>query len=151
MPLPELANTGIVEGTFVVAPTGGADSGTLTFDHYPEHVSVDGVTISVPTSQVTLDGDGKFTVELLATDDSDVNPQGRVYRVRFNLASGSRRSVWMAVLAGQTSLFEDVVVQSAPPLINVIRGPAGVANVEIVPTPPAPEMMLPGRWYVVAP
>lgn len=154
MALPEAVGTGTIIAEFVVALTGAPDSGSVTFSPVGgRHVAVEGVTITVPDVVATLDGDGKIAIELISTDDPDHSPRCFSYQVEFDLASGRRQSARIIVPSGETSNLEDITMHRRHPRqenIYVVRGRPGLANFTIVDSPPAPEDMVAGQWYVVA-
>lgn len=138
MPLPESAGVGTITGAFLVGPTGAPDSGTLTFDPFPDHIAVGGATVAIPPVTVTLDGAGAFTTLLVATDDPDHQPQGLTYRVTFDLGSGDRAPVYCTVPGGETTDFEAAVIRYPTVVVGQpsgggsgTPGPAGASAYQV--------------------
>lgn len=87
MPLPGNLSTVIVQGTYLTLGDGDPAVGTITFT--PQLAP--GVILTDPTGAamlvpgpipVTLDGTGSFSIELPATDDTDLQPNGWTYLVQ---------------------------------------------------------------------
>lgn len=98
--LPSNVGVGTVIGTFVTSQKGESGSpvttpiaGTVTFQPTPSYLIDAAVTpklIILPKPvTVTLDANGSFSVSLVATDDTDLNPTGWNYRVTFQLIGAS--------------------------------------------------------------
>jgi hypothetical protein len=91
MALPANVNTGFVKGTFLDF-AGNAITGTVTFSPAPSLVLDAGSTPPVtmlPQPVVVNLVDGAFVQELVATDDTDLNPSGWTYSVSFKLKAGA--------------------------------------------------------------
>lgn len=125
--LPSEVSYGHVTGRVVTAVKDTpADVDTL-----PDAVPATGQIIFTPTSMLismvsdviilpqkiscTLDVNGAFEVDLVATDDPDLVPVGWQYNVSFKIAEGQIPAFFMAVPSGSSIDLSDVVVAGTPP------------------------------------
>lgn len=84
-----------------------------------------GTVYSVPAVTAFLDEDGSFSIELIATDDLDVQPHGWTYDVTFRLDSrATMRSFSMAAPTGTISITEVVPIESSTGDVIAV-GPKG--------------------------
>lgn len=122
MALPANVGTGFVTGLFM-DNSGGLLSGTITFTASPPKIldatSAPPTTILPGPVTVTLSA-GTFLKELVATDDTDLNPFGFTYLVSFALKSGSTSvpvdSFSISVPTGTSSSPVDLTVASPVPV-----------------------------------
>jgi hypothetical protein len=130
--LPGNVGTGTVTGTLAyfqkAAGTGTTvqvpASGTVTFTPSAARVidvAVQKVFIGKPV-QVSLDSAGHFQVDLVATNDPDLNPNGFTYQVSFALTGTKVDTFNMAVPEGQTTDLSAVVPVSAAMGVPILRG-----------------------------
>lgn len=148
--LPTEVSYGTVEGKLIKAVVDSGDDdnypdsvpvlGTVTFTPRPAVIisasSHPPVTIIPQATKVTLDSTGAFSVNLIATDDPDLNPTDWTYVVSFNLIGVKYGSFDMAVPAGEVTN----IVTAIPILSNsgnpTVIGPAGPNNLIVSPTEP---------------
>jgi hypothetical protein len=111
--LPSNVGTGTVVGKFVTAQKGSGGTpvtvpvaGKVTFTPTPaallDAAAVPPATILPVPVEVTLDAAGTFSVDLVATDDTDLNPTGWNYRVTFAFTGAKYNSFNVNVPQGQT-------------------------------------------------
>jgi hypothetical protein len=129
--LPGNVSTSTVTGTIMTAE-GIAAVGTVTFQPVPCRLvdaSADVVLLGVPVV-ATLNAGGTFSVELVATDDPDLNPVDWVYAVTVRLSSpvaGWRFAMYAP--AGETVDIADAVPVEDPATgTAIVVGPAGPAG-----------------------
>ncbi|WP_432137639.1 hypothetical protein [Streptomyces sp. bgisy154] len=139
MPFPAGATTITVTGTFPLPAGGAAQTGTVVFT--PSAVLADSTQHAIYSGAgtATLDTNGTFSIELLCTDDTDVQPAGWRWRVDEQIPGG-RRTYWIdlpSTLGATVDLSELAPVsspggtgQSLPP-----TGPAGGALDGAYPNP----------------
>ena len=105
MTLPVNVDTATVTGTFL-GFDGIPAAGTVTFFPVPMVVTdpFAGVVL-LPTPVVaTLDAEGAFSVELVATDDTDLNPTDWAYGVALRLSPAANPDRFlMYALSGSTT------------------------------------------------
>lgn len=111
--LPTNVGTGTVTGKFVTAQKGTSGTpvtvpivGSVTFTPTPAALLDVGATppttiLPVPVT-ATLDAAGSFSVDLVATDDADLNPTGWNYRVSFAFTGTKYASFNINVPEGST-------------------------------------------------
>jgi glycerophosphoryl diester phosphodiesterase len=104
--LPDNIETGTVTGAFIDM-AGLPAEGEVVFTPVPcrlaNAAAVPPVTILGTPTVVDLDALGAFTVDLIATDDTDLEPTGWVYEVYIDLAVPQRSwRFYLAVPAGST-------------------------------------------------
>lgn len=91
MALPSNVQTGTVIGRFI-DNAGAAAAGSVTFKcsavKLVDASASPPVTILPKPVNATLDSNGAFTIDLVATDDTDLNPTGFTYHVSFSFGSG---------------------------------------------------------------
>src|SRR5512143_3947265 len=113
-PLPGNVSFGTVTGRIRLAvgdsgdpgtsPEAMAATGSVTFTPSPARmISLSSSTIFIPKPiVVTLDTLGEFTVDLIATDDTDLNPVDWTYGVKFNLDGAQLDAFDIQVPGGST-------------------------------------------------
>lgn len=95
MSFPSGASTITVTGTFPAPVGGSARAGHIVFT--PSATLVDSTQKAIYSGggSVALDNTGHFSVALLCTDDTDVQPTGWRWRVDEQPAGGPRRTYWI--------------------------------------------------------
>ncbi|MGH3447557.1 MAG: hypothetical protein ACRDP4_08025 [Nocardioidaceae bacterium] len=112
--LPSNVGTGTVKGTFTTAikGTSGAPisqpvSGKVVFTPSPAALLDAGAstpqTILPSPISIDLDASGSFSVELVATNDTDLNPSGWTYTVSFKFTGVAYQSFSIDVPEGSTT------------------------------------------------
>lgn len=159
--LPAEVTYGTVVGKLITAiadsddvdsnPDSAPISGSVTFTPGPAKIlsatSTPPVAILPQPIRVTLDADGAFSVNLIATNDPNLNPTNWAYNVSFDLAGLKFASFSMAVPAGVTTDIVNatpVATVGGTPVIQGPIGPSGVvqsivegANIKVNATDPA--------------
>lgn len=107
---------------------GNPNSGTIAFVMLQPLV-VDGIEVTTANLVATLDETGSFSIELPATDDPNVKPQGAAYMVYEQYATGLARPpyaipVTYTAPGGRLNLFEIAPLVPAPPTYSN-QGPPG--------------------------
>jgi hypothetical protein len=131
--------TVVVNGSFTAAqPSGAVPTGTVSF--YPNVILVDagtGVIIEPALVTATLDVAGAFSVTLMSTDDTSVQPAGWAYWVRERIDGyGERVYVVQLPAAGTPFRLGDLTHLTTPPavttfvLVSQIGQPNGVASLD---------------------
>ena len=139
MTLPVNVAMATVTGTFMSADDGTPATGAVTFEPVPCRLvdaSADVVLIGVPVV-ATLDAAGHFTVDLVGTDDPDLNPVDWTYLVTVRLTTPARG--WrfaMAAPAGTTTDLADVVPIETSSGDAITAGPPGEPGPPGDPGPP---------------
>lgn len=139
MAYPVDVTTVVVNGSFTAAqPSGAVPSGTVSF--YPNVILVDagtGVIIEPALVTATLDVAGAFSVTLMSTDDTSVQPAGWAYWVRERIDGyGERVYVVQLPAAGTPFRLGDLTHLTTPPavttfvLVSQIGQPLGVASLD---------------------
>lgn len=133
-----MATPTLVTVTGRITRGGDPAAGTVTFTTYRPLVSAadDSVVVPAPSTVVVLDGDGEFTVQLLATNDPDWLPVGWSYSVRVNAGAGARGSMQLDYQA--TSVDFDDVFQAGGSAeagrsfvkVSALGQPSGVATLD---------------------
>ena len=129
MALPENVTTRTVDGAFV-RTDGTVAAGTVTFTPAVARLldATEDVILFAKATTVTLDENGEFTVDLVVTDDTDLNPVDWTYTVDVKVG-GSRWSFSMDVPAGVGPIhLADVAPVASSTGDAVVVGPAGPAG-----------------------
>jgi hypothetical protein len=137
--LPVDVDTVMVSGTFVDNDDGTPCAGTVEFVPHVCHWAAPSTTIIGTPVTVTLDAAGHFDVELIATDDTDLNPVDWTYQVRVRVRAGDYASAYsfdMAAPSGAAIDLADVTPVYASDGNAVVVGPPGP---EGPPGPPGEE------------
>jgi hypothetical protein len=150
MPLPGNVGTGRVYGTFT-NDDGTPGVGTVSFIP-PVDVPVlldasDNVIVVLNQLDVRLDENGQFDVDLIATDDPDLNPNDWMWLVRIKLAGKAPYHFYIDMPEGSSRNIAD------------IAGVPSFTNPQIVALPgiPGPEVgdgnkgdieIIDGRWMI---
>lgn len=116
MPFPSTADTVTLTGT-ITSPVGGyARSGKVTFTPSATLVDADGHTLYSGGGVALLDGNGRFSVVLLATDADGVEPSGWKWQVDERPTGGARRTYWieLPLSAGPTADLAALAEVDAP-------------------------------------
>ncbi|MFP3986895.1 hypothetical protein U9R90_05210 [Streptomyces sp. E11-3] len=129
MAFPVGATTITVTGTLPIPAGGAAHTGRVVFT--PSTVLVDSThqAIYSGAGPAALDASGQFSIDLLATDDTDVQPAGWRWRVDEQPTGGQRRTYWVDLPSslGATIDLSELAPVSAP----------GGAGQSLPPTGPA--------------
>jgi len=92
MPYPGNVGTGTVKGQFVAAPDGDPYTPEVKFTPSVSRLldasSVPPTTILLTPQTITANADGSFELDLIANDDTDLNPVGWTYRVNVSASAG---------------------------------------------------------------
>lgn len=88
MPFPAGADTITLTGTVLVPLGGTANGGQIVFTPSARLVDSTNDTIYSGSTAVALDTDGSFSVELLLTDSTDLEPTGWVWQVEEKPSNG---------------------------------------------------------------
>jgi len=129
MALPANVGTGTVTGT-IIDSVGDPAQGTVTFT--PDYsqsrdvTSTPKVLITAKTVTTNLASDGSFTQTLVATDDTDLNPSGFTYTVKFDLKNGKIGTFSFALPEGTTVDLADAAPVGSSGGVLITQGPAGV-------------------------
>lgn len=110
------------------------------------------VLILPKSRAVEIHEDGRFAIELLATDDEDNNPTGWTWGVEFQLKDGYKLKPFdIHVLEGESKDLSEILPVSVSQGILTVQGPPGKSiNVILVDAqdwPPEPDSD-PNNWYV---
>lgn len=97
MPFPAGASTITLTGKFPVPAGGAARAGQVTFT--PSSVLVDSTQKAIYSGAgpATFDASGAFSIVLLCTDDTDVQPTGWRWWVDEQPTGGQRRTYWISL------------------------------------------------------
>lgn len=139
MSLPSNVDFGTVVGT-IIDSTGTPAKGKVIFTPAAKVLinrsSSPPVTITTAPVKVELDADGHFVVQLVATDDPDLNPVGWTYSMSFQLDSGTIASESILVPVGATIDVTTVVRVTSSGGTPITQGEQGD------PGPPGPPNVL---------
>lgn len=130
--LPTDLDTATVTGSFVNLD-GTPCAGTVTFEPAPCYwlAANDDVTVLPSSTVATLDQDGTFSVELLATDEPDLNPVGWTYKVRVRLTDCEKAWSFSMLAPADTVIdLADVTPVDSDTGVPVIVGPPGPAGAD---------------------
>ncbi|MFL6138780.1 MAG: hypothetical protein ACJ74O_13405 [Frankiaceae bacterium] len=137
MALPSNVNTVTVTGTYVDSQ-GAPVQGSVIFTPPVTLTDPAADVIIVPKAiTATLDGNGQFSVDLIATDDPDFTPNGWTYQVRESFPAGGGRTYAIALpLAVPAVEISDLA--PAPPSQGVAQSIAATATLRWTGTDYAP-------------
>lgn len=128
MSLPSNVDFGTVVGT-IIDSTGTPAKGKVTFTPAAKvlinRTASPPVTITTASVKVELDADGHFSVQLVATDDPDLNPVGWTYSMSFVLEAGTIASESILVPVGATIDVTTVVRVTSSGGTPITQGPPG--------------------------
>lgn len=128
MSLPSSWNTVRRTGTWKNFDDGSPSQGDITFDPMRVVTAPEGSgrTIVMPRPRtVALDGNGQIDIELPATDDTDLDSVGWVYKVTERIAPSNRTYFMEAKLSDGAMDMADVVPMVPPPELASTQGPPG--------------------------
>lgn len=151
MTIPTNIATVNVSGTFINSDDGSPCAGTVEFIPTPcwwSAASASTTIIGQPVT-VSLDAGGNFEVELIATDDEDLNPTDWTYRVRVRLTDcDTAYSFDMAAPGGGAIHLADVTPIYSSTGVAIIVGPPGQPGPVGPPGVPGPPGG-PGPWLAM--
>jgi len=129
MPLPPSVSTGTVTGTYTLVD-GTAAQGRVSFTPSVRYLldASDNVILLPESMDADLDVDGSFSIELVATDDPDLNPVDWTWRVDVATKRGGARvhySFFMNLASGSTVDLADVTPVAEFEGTPVVVGPPG--------------------------
>jgi hypothetical protein len=120
MRLPDGLQTVVLTGQYL-HPDGRPCHGSVLIEPEPAQLAArDGGLVVLGRAEAELDGDGRFTLELLATDAAGVTPSGWSYRVTERWSDAPGRTYSLALPAAERS----VSLPSAAPVTDGERRPS---------------------------
>jgi hypothetical protein len=124
---------------------GGVPSGSVTFSS-PQIVLADGAIVMPVDIVATLDETGAIDIQLPATNDPDVSPQGWAYTVQERIDGCAGRRFAMAVDAGGGDIDLATVAPVVAPAVMGALSAYNLApgNIEMLPAGSAPTMAIRG-------
>lgn len=137
----KIRSVGLVSSTNPT-PEAAPASGSVSFTPTPAFLTHMGDGLMFPRAPQTvyLDGSGNATIDLIATDDPQINPTGWTYEVSFDLGGLAISPFHISVASGSTTELTDaapvpaaggtfyLVGPAGPQGIQGIQGPAGAAG-----------------------
>lgn len=121
-----MALTGTVKGRYVDT-AGDPIKGKIVFTPTPKwllNLTAEPPETILPNAVAATLEDGQFELQLIATDDPDLNPGGWTYRVQFVLAGGKTiESFPLAVPAGSTVDMAEATPVALSNGVPIVRGP----------------------------
>ncbi|MEU3729996.1 hypothetical protein AB0E81_11385 [Streptomyces sp. NPDC033538] len=151
MAIPAGIATVVVTGRYI-RPDGTPLTGTVSFTPPARLTFPDADTISAGAATVALDGNGGFTVSLIATDVPGMQPEGWTYTVTEKMSKAPERTYYIA-LPSATPAVDLADIAPADPAHGdyvLITGPAGKDGSQIYSGTgaPAEDLGVNGDFYV---
>jgi len=142
MGFPAGASTITVTGAFPAPAAGTARAGRVVFTPSARLVDSTQKAIYSGAGSATLDADGEFSIVLLCTDDTDVQPAGWRWRVDEQPSGGTRATYWISLPStlGATVDLSTLAPASAPDGSGASTPPTGPAGGALTGSYPNPQL-----------
>lgn len=119
---------------------GRVPTGSVTFSS-PQILRADGVIVMPADIVATLDADGAIDIQLPATNDPDVSPQGWAYTVQERIDGCAGRRFAMTADAAGGDIDLATVAPVVPPVVlgafpMLLKGASGIEVLDALPTVP---------------